>query len=114
METRKVIVKDYTNGFYHVIDFENSKIPNNYVSSIPAYNDCRGERYNIPKHEIEVFWTVGYYYHYVSFTKDKIELQKVHCPSIYVVCEYLNKFESMSDEAFEKYFNSKIDKTKEG
>lgn len=111
METKKTIVKDYINNVYSVIDFEKDKIPNNYVLEYPVYNSLQGKSYNIAKHEIDVFWTVGYYLCGVFFKKDKVEFFKINKPTIYVVCEYLNKFEKMSEEEFEKYFTEK--KTKD-
>jgi hypothetical protein len=103
MENEKeYIVKDYEKGIYSILQSTNS--PTNYVLDYPEYNNIYGRKYMIVKHDISVFWTNGTYQgNYLTFSKDKMVLLKVNRPTIQTVCEYLNKFENITEEELEKY-----------
>ena len=105
IETKKFIGKDYEKGKYFVQEIDKTESwPDNYVLHHPEYNNFNFRKYTIVKHDIFVSWSYGTYQgNSLTFYKDKLLLQKVMSPSMQVVCEYLNKFEAMSSEEFEKF-----------
>ena len=89
----KCIVK---NEKFEVIEVDSDKTPSNYVIKHQVYNTWSSS-YQLANSDIKIVWTNGTYQgDKVLFYYEDILLKEISSPQIQSVCDYINKYDSMS------------------
>lgn len=94
------IIKE--NEIYKLSSYDD-KSPNNFVIEKPAYNNAFGIQYQIAKNGIDIHWTDGTYVPNILFFRYKgVEIETIQNPNLNEVCDALNKYNSISNDEFNK------------